>query len=284
MTDYIFKSMDDKEVTGMVLIDLNKAFDSLSHSVLLNELQSLGTSDCALAWFKSYLSDRQQTTRVGPSVSTSLAVTHGVPQSSILGQVLFNLYLNDLPKVIENCEVDSYVDDTKLYLSITLKDINVGVSQISAELKRVAQWCCSHSLLINPVKTKLILFGVPQNVCHLLDLSIDFLGPNLKPVSLCKDLGIVLDSSLTFNEHINSQTSSLMSSLCQISRVKHLFPKDSLFIIINAFVFSKLFYCSTVWSGTTKQNINKLQLIQNFAAQILIVSENMTVSLKLLKV
>ena len=95
------------------------------------------------------------------------------------------------------------------------------------------------------------------------------MGQQLKPVASCKDVGILLDSGLTFNEHVASLTSSLMSSLCQINRVKHLFPKNVLLLVINALIFSKLFYCSTVWSGTSKQNINKLQLAQNFAARIL---------------
>ena len=263
VTDYIFKAIDAKKVTGMVLIDFSKAFDSLSHSVLLNKLWSLGTSASALSWFESYLSDRQQTcTRVGPSVSIALTVTHGVPQGSILGPVLFN-------QVIEETEIDSYVDDTELYLSISLKDIQVGLSHISEDLKRVAEWCCSNSLLINPKKTKFILFGVPQNLHRLLDISVEFMGQQLKPVASCKDVGILLDSGLTFNEHLASLTSSLMSSLCQINRVKHLFPKNVLLLVINALIFSKLFYCSTVWLGTSKQNINKLQLVQNFAARIL---------------
>ena len=96
------------------------------------------------------------------------------------------------------------------------------------------------------------------------------MGQQLKPVASCKDVGILLDSGLTFNEHVASLTSSLMSSLCQINRVKHLFPKNVILLVINALTFSKLFYCSTVWSGTSKQNINKLQLVQNFAARILI--------------
>ena len=264
VTDYIFKAIGAKKVTGMVLIDLSKAFDSLSHSVLLNKLWSLGTSASALSLFESYLCDRQQTTRVGPSVSTALTVTHGVPQGSILGPVLFNLYLNDLLEVIEETEIDSYVDDTKLYLSISLKDIQVGLSHISEDLKQVAEWCCSNSLLINPKKTKFILFGVPQNLHCLPDISVEFMGQQLKPVASCKDIGILLDSGLTFNEHVASLTSSLMSSLCQINRAKHLFPKNVLLLVINVLIFSKLFCCSTVWSGTSKQNINKITTHSEF--------------------
>ena len=84
-----------------------------------------------------------------------------------------------------------------------------------------------------------------------------------------KDLGVTLDSGLTFNNHISSLSSSLLSSLCQISRVRHLFSKEVLYIMINSVVFSKLFYCSAVWAGTDKQNIHKRQFMQNFAAHIL---------------
>lgn len=252
----------------MVLIDVSKALHSLRHPMLLFKLRALGTSTSALAWFKSFLSNRQQTTRVGSSLSTPLLVTHGVQRGSILGPVLFNLYVNDLPNVVKYFEMESYVDDTKSYLWISAKDIKNGLLQVSEDLKLVAQWCCSHSLLINPRKTKLTFFGAPQNICRIPDISIEFVGEQLKPVSSCKDLGLVLDPSLSFNEHIGNLTSSLLASLCQLSRVKHLFPKIILHVILNSLIFSKLFYCSTVWSGTSKQNISKLQVIQNFAAWI----------------
>ena len=91
----------------------------------------------------------------------------------------------------------------------------------------------------------------------------------MTPASSAKDLGIILDSNLNFTAHISTLPSSVLSSLCQISRVRHLFTKDVLNIILNYLIFSKLFHCSTVWSGTFKQNIKKLQLIQNFASRIL---------------
>ena len=100
-------------MTAMVLIDLSKTFDSLSHPVLLTKLHNLGASENALAWFKSYLSERLQTTRVATSVSSPLLATHGVPQGSILGFMLFNLYMKELPSVTKECETESYVDDTK---------------------------------------------------------------------------------------------------------------------------------------------------------------------------
>ena len=84
-----------------------------------------------------------------------------------------------------------------------------------------------------------------------------------------KDLGIILDSNLNFNDHVTSLSSSLLSTLCQVNRVRHLFSREILNTILNSLVFSKLFYCSTVWSGTSKDNVHKLQLLQNFAARIL---------------
>ena len=113
-----------------------------------------------------------------------------------------------------------------------------------------------------------MFFGTRQLVSKLPEVSVPFLGQQLIPESSAKDLGVILNSSLTFSSHISSLSSSLLSSLCQISRVRHLFSKEAL-RMINSLVFSKLFYCSTVWSGTYKQNIHKLQLMQNFTARIL---------------
>ena len=269
VADHGFSAIDERKITAMVLIDLSKAFDSICHTTLIGKLHALGTSTHALNWFRSYLTNRKQTTRVGTSLSPSSTVTHGVPQGSILGPILFSVYMNDLPNAIKNCSIESYFDDAKLFLSFGIKERETALSQLTQDLNRVASWCCTNRLLINPQKTKLMLFGTRQLTGRVSDIAIPFLGKTLSPSNSCKDLGIVFDKHLSFNDHTDYLTSSLLGKLCQINRVRHLLTKEALLITLNALVLSKLFYCSTVWSGTTQQNIGKLQILQNFAARIL---------------
>ena len=113
------------------------------------------------------------------------------------------------------------------------------------------------------------LFGTRQLVGRLSGITISFLGKELSPSPSCKDLGVIFDSHLSFNYHIDYLSSSLLGKLCQMNRVGHLFTKGVLLFILNSLVFCKLFYYSTVWSRATQQNISKLQLLQNFAARVL---------------
>ena len=179
------------------------------------------------------------------------------------------MWVFSLPSVVKFSNVESYRYDTKVYLSFSSKDIDSCLTKVTEDLRLIAAWCCTNKLLINPSKTRLILFGMRQLLSKIPDVRVPFLGQNLAPVPLVKYLGIILDSNLTFNEHVNTLTLSLISTLCQISKVKHLVSKSVLFTILSCLVFTNLFYCSTVWSGTFKQHIHKLQLAQNFAARVL---------------
>ena len=149
------------------------------------------------------------------------------------------------------------------------------MTQVIEDLRNIASWCCTNSLLINPRKTKFIVFGVRQLVPKVADIHIFLLSQELVPKPYVTDFGILLDSNLSFNEHTASLVSTLLGTLCRINKIKHLFSRSALLIILNSLVFSKLFYCSTVWADTSKENIVKLQLLQNFVARILTNKENM---------
>ena len=119
------------------MLDLSKAFDSIDHRKLLTKLKALGLSLGALEWFKSYLTGRTQQVKIGSVVSEPGHITHGVPQGSILGPALFNIYLNDLPTIPNFADLESYVDDSKLYLSFPIKYVNEVMRNINEDLSKI---------------------------------------------------------------------------------------------------------------------------------------------------
>ena len=269
VNDMILEAMDKKMISALVLLDLSKAFDSINHQLLLQKLNHVGASHDAVSWFRSYLNGRTQSVRIGSTISSRLPITHGVPQGAIFSPILFCIYLSDLPTINRRCHLESYVDDSKLLLSFPLDDIDSAKTTIEQDLHRVAKWCSLNDLLINPMKTKLLLVGTRQMTNNLpTDFKLDFLGKQITPSSSGKDLGVVIDSHLTYDDHIDSIVSSCMGKLCQISRVKDSFDKDTLRLMVSSLVMSKLFYCSSVWSNTSSKNVKKLQAVQNFACRI----------------
>lgn len=270
ITDTILKAMDKKKLSALVLLDLSKAFDSINHQRLLHKLSNVGASKSTLNWFRSYLTDRFQSTRINSTLSDPLPIIYGVPQGAILSPLLFCIYLNDLPCASYNGDLESYVDDTKTLLSFPLTDVDTGIKNLEEDLYKIASWCCENNLLVNPDKTKFMIIGTRQLINELdVNISISFMGKILEPVDFAKDLGLLMDSHLSYDKHISNLVSSCLYKLCQINRVKNNFDKGTLTMIITSLVISKLLYCSTVWSNTTCTNIKKLQSIQNFACKII---------------
>ena len=159
-----------------------------------------------------------------------------------MGPALFTIYLNNIPSIPDVCSLESYVDDSKLYLSFPVAEASNMIQQINNDLKKIASWCCYNSLLINPEKTKLLVLGTRQMLQRLpADFHVTLLGKKVTPSPSARDLGLQVDSTLSYDEHVTQTVSSCIGSLCQINRVKHLFDARTLEWVINALVFSKLY-------------------------------------------
>ena len=184
----------------IVLLDMSKAFHSICHDLMLSKLCRIGVSNAACNWFGSYLSQRNQVVNIASCISNPLPLSVGVPQGSILGPVLFTLYVNDLLSVPKHCQAMGYVDDTKIFLGLPPSQISDAVIALNKDLSDIATWFCMNSLLINPDKTKLLVIGVPQLMRTLPSIPlVKLLGKEIEPVTVTKDLGVMIDSFLSYN-------------------------------------------------------------------------------------
>ena len=149
LTDPILKNMDDDEVTGLVFIDFRKAFDVIDHELLLKKLSIYGATISSVAWFKSYLSVRKQFISLGKTTSKQLTVKQGLPQGSILGPVLFLLFVNDMPLHFQKSTMDIYADDTNLSLSSNWKTLPLLNQSLSQDLSEVERWARENKMYLN---------------------------------------------------------------------------------------------------------------------------------------
>ena len=195
MTDDWLEAMDQGLYTGAIFLDLRKAFDVVSHDLLVTKLQLYGCSSCALLWFKSYLSDRRQRVNRAGTLSYTEALSSGVPQGSILGPVLFLLFINDLPLTWKNRN-GLFADDATFYASATtLTDVQV---QLQRDLSNTATWSKDRGMAAHPEKTKYMIIGTGQKLsrCEECALSLWLDGRQLEQTQEERLLRLDIDPSL----------------------------------------------------------------------------------------
>ena len=181
-TDHILENADNGLITASVFLDFSKAFDTVDHAILLCKLKSVGLDDNSLNWFESYLSSRQQVTSIDNTLSSSLPVSVGVPQGSILGPLLFIIYINDMPNIFKHSKILLYADDTLLYYSSkSACDIEKNVNE---DLNLISQWLDQNLLTLNCKKSKFVLFGGNSRLKSFTNISI-YMSTNINlPVNV----------------------------------------------------------------------------------------------------
>uniref|UniRef100_A0A3B3DKG4 Reverse transcriptase domain-containing protein n=1 Tax=Oryzias melastigma TaxID=30732 RepID=A0A3B3DKG4_ORYME len=252
----------------LVLLDLSAAFDTVDHAILLRRLENwVGLTGPVLNWFKTYLENRKYFVSIGNFTSEPIEITCGVPQGSILGPLLFNIYMLPLAQVIKNNNISyhSYADDTQIYIRLTPGDRG-PVQALGKCIEDINDWMCHNLLQLNKNKTEVIVFGAKEK---RLDVTTELQSIQLKTTNQARNLGVVIDTDLKFDKHIKAVTKSAYYHLKNISRIKDLMSKQDLEKLVHAFIFSRLDYCNSVFTGLPKKSIRKLQLIQNSAARVL---------------
>ena len=239
-------------MAALLLIDFSKAFDMVDHGILLSKLEHYGVRGLNLDWFESYLCDRQQYVHVNGHNSEKSILKYGVPQGSILGPLLFILYINDFPFISSALRFILYADDANIIITgYTYTEIQTKLDIFLTEL---LSWVNNNGLKLNIKKTKYMIFSNKAKQ----ELNIKLNGIKIERTSSEKFLGVILDDKISWTVHKSALASKISRNAGILYKLKGLVPETVLRTLYNSFIQSHLNYCSSVWGLGSKNSIEKL--------------------------
>jgi tetrahydromethanopterin S-methyltransferase subunit G len=266
ITDIILKDIDNGKLPIGIFLDLSKAFDTLDHNIMLRKLNYYGIKGTELAWFKSYLSNRHQFVHFDGCDSPMLSISTGVPQGSILGPLLFIIYMNDIHNASNKFHAILFADDSNFTSTLCSFDENDDVKQnrdlicnkINSELKCIQTWLEVNKLSLNIKKTKFMIFhNKRRNIEHMIPKLV-VNGQNIDRVKEFDFLGLTIDENLNWTCHVQKIGNKISRSLGIINKLKRFLPMHVLKILYNSLILPHLQYCLLAW-GFKSDRLHKLQ-------------------------
>ena len=210
-------------------------------------------------WFKSYLENRYQCVRLGNVISSPKKVDFGVPQGSILGPVLFTIYINDMATVLQDCLLIQYADDSQILIKGSIHEINTLIEKAEILLVEAKRYFQRNGLNINESKTKCMFIGSRQYIAQIPENTvINFNGFAINQSECVKNLGVYYDQYMLFDYHINEISKKINGTLIFLNRIKNRFDNEMRTIVVQSLALSIMNYCLKIWGSTTKQQIQRV--------------------------
>ena len=263
LNDKILNGFDDGLMTGMILIDLQKGFDTINHDILLKKLPVIGFSDHTVKWFQSYLSNRKFTLNLQNSFSEVSNISSGVPQGSILGSLLFLIYVNDMPMAVK-CNLFLYADDTCLvFQSKNVKNIE---KQLNEDFAHICDWFVDSKLSIHfgEDKTKSILFAYKSKIKKLQKLEIIYNNIRIKQHSRVSYLGCILEETMSGESMAHKVISKVNARLKFLHRKNKYLTPNLRRLLCNALIQPHFDYACSAWHPKLSKKLkNRIQTSQN---------------------
>ncbi len=271
----LLMEMDKRNVSMLVLLDLSAAFDTIDHKILLKRLsERCGIKDTALSWFASYISNRTQAVQINNSYSAKKPLKFGVPQGSVLGPILFTLYSSPLSDEVEgNLKYHCFADDTQLYLgfSPTSHDNQKNAKELMENcIRKIRNFMTRNKLKLNDDKTEFMIIGTSYWLSKVEFDNIIIGNTEIKAVNEARNLGIVFDKEMKLDAHINKVCKIGFQNVKNLAAIRKILDMKSAKTAAHAFVTSNLDYGNSLLYGVPKAQINKLQLVHNAAAKIVV--------------
>ena len=262
ITEDIRSTLDGRRYGCGIFIDLQKAFDTVNHEILLKKLEHYGIRGDTLKWFHSYLSDRSQFVTINGHDSTKMEISCGVPQGSVLGPLLFLIFINDLPNVSNKIKIYLFADDTNIYVeSETISEL---VQIVNNELKLVKNWIDANLFSLNISKTNYIIFHSPV-MSIPSDIVITIGRDHIDRSRYVKFLGLLLDENLRWNFHLSELSKKLARTCGILFKIRDLLPTNTLINVYNSLFMSFLQYGIIVWGQTSALYIEPIFKLQKKA-------------------
>jgi len=258
LIDKIVNALEKNEHVIGIYLDFAKAFDTVDHNILLMKLQHYGIRGTTLSWFRSYLNNRTQVVKYNNIISNPKNVTCGVPQGSILGPLLFLIYINDLATVSDLYAI-MFADDTNLF--IQGRDLDVLENKVNTELEKIISWLYANKLSLNVGKTHSMIFTSNRTLCNRVN-NIMIEGTCIETVSKTKFLGVLIDNKLCWKDHVSYICNKIAKGIGIIRKVRDLLNRDTLLSLYYTFVYPYMTYCNIIWGKAAKMHLLRLLLLQ----------------------